>query len=50
MKKWKWLLVNGCECNSQICTVTEFLNSCQGGKNASMGWGITFKNNIIASE
>ena len=27
MRKWKWLLVNGCECKSLISTVTEFLKS-----------------------
>ena len=26
LRKWKWLLVNGCECKNQISTGTEFLN------------------------
>jgi hypothetical protein len=33
MKKWKWLLMNGCEGKSPISTAMEFLNSSQGGIN-----------------
>jgi hypothetical protein len=32
MRKWKWLLVNVCECRSVISTAAEFLNPYQEGK------------------
>ena len=35
MRKWKWLFLNGCKCKSRIYAVTEFLNPCQDGINAS---------------
>jgi hypothetical protein len=44
MKKRKRLFVNGCECKSPISTATEFLNSFQDGKNASVCSGIELKN------
>jgi uncharacterized protein (DUF4213/DUF364 family) len=44
-KKWKWLLVNGCECKSPISTATEFSNSRQDGTNASICLGVMLKNN-----
>jgi hypothetical protein len=43
MRKWKWLFMNGCKCKSLICSVTEFLNLCQNGTNASVCSGIMFK-------
>jgi hypothetical protein len=27
----EWVVMNGCECNSLIFNVTEFLNPCQNG-------------------
>jgi hypothetical protein len=32
MRKWKWLLVNGCECRSVISNAAEFLNPYKEGK------------------
>jgi hypothetical protein len=43
MRKLKWLFVNGCEFNDNICVATEFLNSCQGGTDASLCFGIMLK-------
>jgi hypothetical protein len=28
MRKWKWLLMNGCTYKSLICTLLGFFNSC----------------------
>jgi len=40
VRKWKWLLVNGCECTSLISTVRNFLISCQSGTNTSVCLGV----------
>jgi hypothetical protein len=50
MKKWKWLIVNGCESKSLISIATEFLNTCQDGKNASVCSGIMLKNKNASVE
>jgi hypothetical protein len=50
MKKWKWLLMSGCECKSPISTARAFLNSCQDGTNASVGSRIMLKNNDTSVE
>jgi len=38
IRNWKWLFVGGCKCNIPIYTVMDFLNLCQEGMNASMGY------------
>jgi len=43
MRNWKWLVMNGCECNS---TAVGFLNWCQDVKDASLCFGIMLQNNI----
>jgi hypothetical protein len=45
MRKWKWVLVNGCEGLSyQISTTPEFCNVYHAGPNASMCPGIIVNN------
>jgi hypothetical protein len=44
-KKWKLLLMYGCECKTSFSTEAEFLNSCPNGTNASMCLEIMLKNN-----
>lgn len=43
-KEWKWLFMNVCKCKSLIYmyTMTEFLNTCQDVRNASVCSGIIF--------
>ena len=45
MWNWKWLLVNGCECESQSSTAKELSIFCQDGPRASVCSGIMMKNN-----
>jgi len=44
VRKWMWLFMNGCECNTQLHDPTEFLKSCQGGTYASVRLGNVVKN------
>jgi hypothetical protein len=50
MRTWKWVFVNGCECNSLISDVIKFLNSCQDWKNASVCSEVMLKNNDTSGE
>ena len=45
MKKFKSLIVNGCETKSPISTEMEHLNLCHDGTNASVCSGTVLKNN-----
>jgi len=45
MGKWKWLLMNGCECEIPISTAKEFSIFCQDGPSASVCWENMVKNN-----
>jgi len=50
MRKWKLLFVHHCEWNSRVSTVTEFLDSYQGGTNTYKCSGIMLKNNNTSVE
>jgi hypothetical protein len=43
--KWKWLFVYGCDCQSMISAMMEFLDLCQEVKNVAVTWGITLNIN-----
>ena len=45
MRKWKWLVMNGCECRYLNSTAVGFLNWCQDVKDASLCFGIMLQNN-----
>ena len=38
MRKWKWLFVNGRECDSPSSTATRCLDSCEEGKSDQRVW------------
>jgi len=38
-RKWKWVFVNVCECESPLCAATYILNSCQDGEDAAVCCG-----------
>ena len=46
MRKWKWLFENNCKCKRPISTMTEFLNLCQDGTNASICPDIVVNNDM----
>jgi len=48
--KWKWFFVNGCEYKGVISVMTEFLISCQDGRDALVCLGITLQNNDNSAE
>lgn len=50
MRKWKWLLVNGCDCKRLIPKWEEFLNLCQDLTNASICLGRTLKNDTLCNK
>jgi hypothetical protein len=51
MRKWKWVLVNGCEgLSCQISTAPEFCTVYHAGPNASTCPGIIVKNNDTEGE
>jgi hypothetical protein len=43
LKFMYWLVMNGCECQSMIYAMAEFLNLCQEGTFASISQGLFLK-------